>query len=207
MLVTQKEYARRKRVSPQYVNKLVQQGKIKLVGRRVDVRQADAAVKAWARAGRVIPAKRSAKKPARAKRAATSSSEIDKPLAAPRDSATRSLTAARAQNEYYKAELAKLEYEQKKGELLPRADVLEAERRKNGNIRASLLAIPRIVAPLVFNLQTSSPAEIEELIRQYVCEALDQCARDPLGLEAAIEQVLPIALPVSPAIPAEAAAQ
>jgi hypothetical protein len=48
-LLSQKDYARRRGVTPQYVNKLVRQGKILLVGKKVDIKQADAAIKAFSR--------------------------------------------------------------------------------------------------------------------------------------------------------------
>ena len=155
MLLTQKQYAERRGVSPQYINKLVGQGKIKRVGKKIDLRQADAAIKAWSRAGRVLPARRSKPKPARRTAAAPIEKHHDPQ---PRDSATKSLTAARAERENYQAKLAKLEYEKAVGNLLPREDVLEAERRKNGNIRAGFRALARSMAETLS--QATSPAEI-----------------------------------------------
>jgi multidrug resistance efflux pump len=43
-LITQKEYASRKGWSPQYVSKLIKQGKLPTVGRKIDPKAADAAL-------------------------------------------------------------------------------------------------------------------------------------------------------------------
>lgn len=184
MRITQKQYAERKGVSPQYINKLVRESKIKLVGRMVDTRQADAAIKAWARAGRVVPARRSTKKIPANRVAARP--RADKHPSQPRDSATRSLTAARADRENYQAKLVKLEYEKAVGNLLPREDVLEAERRKNGNIRAGFRRLARSLAPTLS--RASAPAEIEQILLEEIDLILGQLARDPLGVE---ELVIP----------------
>jgi hypothetical protein len=178
-LLTQKEYARRKGVTPQYVNKLARQGKIRLVGKKVDPKQADAALKAFRRAGRVIPALRRAKQ-----KAAKPAARPKAPLAAmpePRNSATRSLTAARAEREHYQAQMAKLDYEKAFGSLLPRDQVLEAERRKNANIRAKFRQLARSLAPRVSRV--SSPAEVEYLLLSEIDLVLGQLAMNPLGIE------------------------
>lgn len=165
--VTQKDYAKRRGVTAQYINKLVTQGKIrKGPGGKIDPRQADAAIRAYSRAGKVI-------KPTRPKK--------DKAEKAPKpDSATRSLTKFRAQNEEYKAKTAELEFKKLNGELLPRSEVLLAEQRKNENIRKKFRALPRTIAKLVAD--ASTPAHAEEILRQEIDRLLDELAKDPLGL-------------------------
>ena len=189
-LMSQKAYAERKGVSPQYVNKLVGQGKILRVGRSIDSKQADQAIKAFARAGRVV-AGRGGKHTTRTRRPAQPKAERG-----PRHSATRSLTEARAVREHYQAELAKLDYLKTSGELLPKSDVLEAERRKNANLRASFRRIARSLAPELARAVT--PADAEKILLGEIDVILEQLAKDPLGLRqesvepaAAAEVVVP----------------
>ena len=172
--MSQKAYAERKGVSPQYVNKLVGQGKILRVGRMIDSKQADQAIKAFARAGRVV-AGSGGKHTARVR-----GPKQPKAKRGPRHSATQSLTEARAVREHYQAELAKLDYLKTSGELLPRTDVLEAERRKNANLRASFRRIARSLAPELARAVT--PADAEKILLGEIDLILEQLAKDPLGL-------------------------
>jgi hypothetical protein len=195
-LLSQKEYATRKGVSPQYVNKLVREGKIQLVDGRIDAKKADAALKVFQRPGRVIPAqrsrkatkktapKKSARKPAtnstrahsehKPRRAYTTTS--DKP-----QSATRSLASARAEREAHMAELARLDVLERTGKLLPADQVIAAEQRKNSNFRTQLRKMARHAAPLVKRARTE--AEIEALLLEQIDHLLETFARDPLGLK------------------------
>jgi hypothetical protein len=176
-LMTQKALAEKIRVSPQYVNKLVQQGKIKRVGKLIDARQAKAAIAAFKRAGRVVP--RLQRRPAAASkglkplgRAASGSKEA---------SATQNLTANRARYEAARAQIAELELARLTKALLPAAEVLEAERRKNANIRSRFRRLARSLAPLLH--RTTSPAEVEQLLLGYIDLELSELTRDPLGAE------------------------
>ena len=164
--MSQKDYAKKKRVTPQYINKLVTQGKIrKGPGGKIDPRQADAAIRAYSRPGKVI-------KPAKPK---TKADRPPKP-----DSATKSLTQWRAKNEQYRAATAELEFKKLNGELLPRDQVLLAEQRKNENIRKKFRALPRAIAKQVADATT--PAQAEELLRAEIDRLLDELAKDPLGV-------------------------
>jgi hypothetical protein len=100
-----------------------------------------------------------------------------------RNSATRSLTAARAEREHYQAQMAKLDYEKASGSLLPRDQVLEAERRKNANIRAKFRQLARSLAPRVSRV--ASPAEVEHLLLSEIDLVLGQLAMNPLGKKSA----------------------
>lgn len=183
-LMSQKAYAKRKGVSPQYVNKLVGQGKILRVGRMIDSKQADQAIKAFARAGRVVGRRASGHGSSRAGKARKRGAvPLSKPAVRPRaerQSATRSLTEARAVREHYQAELAKLDFLKTSGSLLPRDQVLEAERRKNATLRASLRRVARALAPELARAVT--PAEAEKVLLGEIDMILEQLARDPLGL-------------------------
>ena len=195
-LMTQKAYAKRKGVSPQYVNKLVGQGKIKRVGRKIDSRQANAVIKAFQRPGRVPPAKRSRSKPAQPKAPGAAGA------LKPRPSATRNLTEARAEKEHYGALAAKLDYERAAGALLPRPEVLDLERRKNANIRTLLRRLPRSVAPLL--ARAGGPAEIEKLLLSEIDLILGQLAHNPLGMH---DEAAPPVAELSAMAPIAAAAK
>jgi DNA-binding Lrp family transcriptional regulator len=179
-LLTQRAYAKRKRVTPQYINKLVQRGVIRKVGAKIDSKQADAAIRNTS----VSPERR---RPAQNKKAAVRTRRVPKAEALPkatgigRGTAGRSLTAARAEREHYQAQIAKLDYEKQIGNLLPREQILIAEQRKNANIRAQFRKLARSVAPLLSRV--SDPAEVENLLREEIDVVLNQLARDPLALQ------------------------
>jgi hypothetical protein len=183
-LMTQKAYAALKGFTPQYVNKLVGQGKIALVGKKVDPKQADAAIKAHSRAGRIVMPKRKAGKKVKdtkpAKKREIRVRTEPQPKAPKPDSATKSLTASRAQTEKYKALTAEREYELLVGKLLPKEQVLEAERRKNANIRSKFRRLARSLAPMLS--RASSPAEVEQVMLQEIDLVLLQLSQDPLGM-------------------------
>lgn len=159
-LLTQKAYAKHRKVTPQYVNKLVRTRRIP-VNRRglINLKRADAALRATRRLGRVAVSKRP---PSRG---------------ASHPSDTTTLTGWRAQTEEYKAKQAKLEYERTLGRLLPASEILEAERRKNSNIRTRLRRIARILAPrLKAVAATASTAEIELMVLEQIEDALGEAA-------------------------------
>lgn len=169
-LLTQRAYARRKRVTPQYVSKLVRAGRIPLTDSgKIDPRKADAAL-AGAR-----------KRPWRSKIANPEASAPALSSAGERNaSATTSLTAARATDQIYQARIRKLEYEKLVGTLVPAAEVLEAERRKNMNLRTRFRRLARVLAPRLVRAHT--PAEMEELVLAEIDAQLAELAQDPLGL-------------------------
>jgi DNA-binding Lrp family transcriptional regulator len=178
MRMTQVEYAKRKGVTPQYINKLVNRGVIRKIGRLIDSKQADAAIRANSQAPERSKSLRKTKtKPASARKRA--SSPRPKATGLAKTSATRNLTAAKADREHYQALMAKLEYEKAVANLLPREQVLVAEQRKNANVRTQFRKLARSVAPLL--ARVADPAEIENLLREEIDVVLGQLARDPLG--------------------------
>ncbi|MCU1285913.1 MAG: hypothetical protein JWO13_2263 [Acidobacteriales bacterium] len=187
-LMTQKEYAAKKKVSAQYINKLVTQGKIALVGKKVESKQADAAIAATKRHGRLIQPKRSASKASKKTAVRIRKEKAPKPPKV--DSATRKAAASRADREFWEAKTAQRKYEQMTGLLLPRDQVLEAERMKNSNIRSKLRALPRELA-LALSTATT-PAEAEKLLLDEIDALLDRLAKDPLGMEEAARPVAPL---------------
>ena len=197
-LMTQRAYAALKhvQVSPQYINKLVSQGKIRKIGSKIDRYQADAAIAAFRRAGRVVQtaSKRKAAAPARRPSTPRSSARPAPVAGGSRiESATATLTRSRATTEEFKAKTAELEYRRLIKELLPAAEVLEAERRKNANIRATFRRLARTMAPVLHRAAT--PAELELALLAEVDLALEELAGDPLGSREPAPEI-----PAAPAI-------
>jgi hypothetical protein len=198
-LVTQKQYAKKIRKSPQYVSKLVSQGKIpREKDGRINVAKADRARKAWSLKG--SSSHRSTRKAAAPRTAGAGGRFAPVPP---------SYNAARTRRELAQAEITELELEQKKGELLPAAAVLEAERRKNSNLRTRFRRLARSVAAEVARL--TDPAEVEDALLRQIDQVLTELAVDPLGRVASTEYPVPSPLQTSsvvtpPAAPAETGA-
>ena len=72
------------------------------------------------------------------------------------------------------AERYELEVAQKRGELIPRAEVVAGLSAAFARVRAKLLALPSRMAPVVITL--ASAPEIQEKLTDVVNEALDQLA-------------------------------
>jgi hypothetical protein len=124
-LITQKEYARRRRLTPQYVNKLVRQERIVLKNGLVDPDQADDA-RTPQRPSEVRPRQKGSNahgggRPAqqRPARQRGNGSEGAGDFAPPRPSATASLTQARAAEAGISARLRQLDLQERTKQLLP----------------------------------------------------------------------------------------
>jgi hypothetical protein len=201
-LMTQKEYAELRGVTPQYINKLVKQGKIAKVGKLIDARQADAAIKVFQRAGRVIMPTRRADKEKLVK--AEKPRKAPTPRA-PRGSNPETATHWRIEKEKYAALNAKLDHERNMGLLLDRDQVLHAERIKNERIRAALRALPRSLAPVVS--KCASAAEAETLLREELDRVLQRLAEDPLGMKESAEAIPAAVAEPDPVPPVQTLAQ
>jgi hypothetical protein len=193
-LLSQKQYAQRKRVSPQYVNKLVREGKITLeAGGKIDPKKADAMLEVFRRPGRVkgkrlgVKATKAAKKTTTTRR--TSAAAEAKPRrvhVAPAEkptSATRSLAAARAEREDWQAKLARLDYEERSGKLLPADEVVKAQEQKNVNFKTQLFRTLNVLVPILGRCRDDH--ERKEVLFTGARELLEALSRDPLGLRTA----------------------
>ena len=172
-LMTQKEYAQHRGVSPAYISKLVRDGRIVLDATgRVQRSKADAIL------GR--PGEPHQRQP----RAAAPA-----PVSRFRESGATTLTAARARKALADAKVAELDAEERASNLLPRSEVIEAQRRQNANVRTRLRRLPRQLAPMLAPI--TSPAEIERLILEAVDRELAEMAIDPLSIppESVPEQI------------------
>ena len=192
-LVTQKEFARRIGVTPQYVNKLVSRGVITLVQGRVNPAKAKAAVAAMSPRG--VGSRQTAAKKVRRPKVVrrTAAKKADKP-----PSATRSYVSAKAEREHWQALSAKLEYEKTVGTLLPAAEVIQAEQRKNANLRMRLRKLARSMAPMLARLTVTF--ECEQYLLGEVDQVLEELATDPLGLKPDAVQTSAQVPPAAPAV-------
>lgn len=196
-LMRQNEYAKRRGVSAQYINRLVKQQKIVLVGKKINPRQADAAIRNSSTRPERSKLSARSKTTKTASRKASPAKSKTKP---PRTSATQTLYEAKASREGFQAKIAELDYQKQIGNLLPRDQVLEAERRKNANIRTSFRRIARSLAPVL--ARTNSEAEAERLVLREVDRILGQLATDPLGAAADVPAMPPPIVDAAP-VPAE----
>jgi hypothetical protein len=187
-LITQKEYARRRRISAAYVSKLVRKGVIELKNGMVDPKHADAARLAVSKPGRTAGKKAAARKGGRAsaanraakRDAGGDSSEKASPTAGQRArSATDTAAYWNAQKLKAETELKQIELERVRGELLPRAEVKEAQERQNANVKMRIRRLARSVAPQLARITTAS--EIEQVLLEEIDLVLSELARDPLG--------------------------
>lgn len=84
------------------------------------------------------------------------------------------LAKARAEHEVYKSRLAKLEYEQRAGTLVPKDEVASHWADEMRRARNHFLALPARVAPTVLAL--TEMRDVERALRDAVLEALDSYA-------------------------------
>jgi len=148
MLISQREYARRKGWTSPYINKLVKQGKIPNEGGKIDPEKADAALAA----NRVAPAR---------------------PKQQPGPMPV-SYVQARTVSETYKAKKEKLLYERLTGKLVSLADVKRAQEQSNAIIRAKLLSIPTKLAPRLAGKHTA--VELKAILQTEIYEVLRELA-------------------------------
>ena len=183
MRLNQKDYAKHRGVTAQYISRLVREGKIP-TGRDglIAVAKADKALGPRFR------------KPARKAAPQAKRTAAPRLKALPRESSTASLTAARARKASADAEVAELMVARDRGLLVSKEEVLAAQRKQNSNIRTRLRMLPRAVAPLLAN--ASSAAECERILLEIIDRELSDLSRDPLALQTSATMVpVPLAEP------------
>lgn len=165
--VTQAEYARIKGWSKQYVNRLVQQGKITLVNGKVDIDAADQAL-----AQHADPARATGSDPDAQSATHNQSSQSFSNTGNSGPGNTVDFATARTMREAYKAKLAKLEYEEKVGKLID-AENVKAEAFRTGRIvRDAMLMIPQRVQEMLATITDAH--EIGEVLSREITIALDK---------------------------------
>ncbi len=146
-LISQAEFARQQGWSRPYVSKLVKKGVIRLKKGKVDTRQALAAIKSSAEPSTVLrqdqPAEVIPAKPD------STQGAVD-------------FVTARTMREAFRAKLAKLEYEQKAGQLTDADKVRNDAFRTGRMIRSELFAIPARMADVL--AAEEDPSKIRSLL-------------------------------------------
>lgn len=158
MLISQREYARQKGCSVQYVNKLVKEGRILLTEGKIDPATADAGMSA-----RLNPPRAQMEVPAQ-------------PVPKPSVGRPDSYLTARTVHEHYKAATQKLVYEQMQGKLVDGDKILEAANNAFANCRVRMRGLARSLAPILAN--HTSAAECEKILANGIEGALTVLSDD-----------------------------
>ena len=169
--VSQAEYARRKDVSRQYINKLVQTGRIPTdEKKRINPDVADEVLRLDA-------------DPARKLTEEDDDAGVDLETSPAGDSEMVSFTRIRTAKEGFNAKLAELDYRQKAGQLV-RVDEVEKETFETARlVRDRFLALPQEVAGALVNLNDEN--EIKKFLRLKIRDVLvdvsDELTNSVLG--------------------------
>jgi hypothetical protein len=162
-LITQKAYAESKGWNPSYICKLVKQGKIRLVDKKIDPEVADAALKAM--------------KP--------NQPRVDKPPArvdrGDLGSISNSYMQARTVHETYRAKKERLEFERMSGKLIYIRDVQRFQEQVNSNIRSRLLQLPSKLAQRIVG--TDDQAKIKAIVEAEIHETLTELSQNAGNVE------------------------
>jgi len=156
-LITQSEWARRQGFSKQYVNKLVSQGKIKLINGMIDEDAANTVLKKQRNPH--LPLQRNQKN------SYTDSEDIHDLL-----------MKIKLKNEIEKGKLLEARVKEELRELLPADKVYNAMFAKGRIIRDGILNIPDRVSSLLAGID--DVAKIHEILTREFREVLEELSRD-----------------------------
>lgn len=176
-LISQAELARRLGVSRQYVGRLVKQGKLELVGRKLDAEASMAVLEGLADPARPRKTNLAASPPAR-EVVAEQSEPADDPEGAIIKGEKRAPTFAEAKTmkEVYLAKMARLKYEEEAGRFLEKSEVERRAQEVGMVVRQNLLSLPsRLMDQLAAE---SDPREINALLDAEVREVLTMLAEE-----------------------------
>lgn len=171
-LISQSEYARRKDVSRQYINRLVQQGKIPTdEEKRIDPDIADAVLAQLADPARRLNGDAEDEyEPVPA-----DDYEEDNAGGAPVNGHT-SFAKFRSAREAYQAKLSQLDYEERSGKLVKKDDVEREAFDIARQLRDRFLSIPQEVAGTLVGM--TDEREIAKFLRSKIRDALMEAADD-----------------------------
>jgi hypothetical protein len=192
-LMTQKEFAEHIGKTPQYVNKLVTQGKIVLVNKKVDLKQAQESLAMYKRHGKVLAdgnAAGAGRKKGKTKEKKTAKAPKPPKVPKERTPAKGTITFERLRRERADADKAELMAEKLRASLLPKQEVLLAQQRQNSNVREKFRGIARLLA--VQLAQATSPSEVETLLLQEIDAVLAKLSEDPLGMIEVTDEAAPL---------------
>ncbi|MCW5860395.1 MAG: hypothetical protein KIS63_19035 [Caldilineales bacterium] len=172
-LLTQKQYARRRGWSKQYVHQLVKSGRIALESGLIDAAAADAAL-----AQQRDPARDATLASPRVEAATAQGPSV--PPESPAPAPGGSFVKARTVREHYRAMREKLEYEQLAGRVISRDDVEDQAFRVGTHVREALLNnVPVIANALAKEFQIDATVlivRLEDYIRQVLTFVADEMA-------------------------------
>ncbi len=167
--ISQSEYARRKDVSRQYVNKLVQQGKIPTdEKKRIDPDVADSVLAQLADPARRLNDDENDPIPAEGFDAADAGE--------PQTNGHTSFAKFRSAREAYQAKLAQLDYEERAGKLVKKEEVEREAFDISRLLRDIFLSIPQEVAGTVVGM--TDEKEIAKFLRLKIRDALMEASND-----------------------------
>lgn len=175
--MNQSEYAKHAGVDRKTVARWIKAGKyIVMSGDLIDVEATDA-VLAQYRDGKDLRISNAKKKPVASTLEEKAASNVEALLAG--DGEIRSIEESKAIKEYYLAELARLEYEEKESLLLPWGLMLEEVSQEYANIRTRLLAIGPEHGPRLRVLaSTTNDKGFVEAIQRIIHEVMDGLSID-----------------------------
>lgn len=186
--MNQSQYAKHRGISQQRVAKLIQQGKIKKGVKKkgnvysIDPVKADAELEGnLAPINRPKP-KKSEPKPKSGKR----SKKKDPPQAEMQNTAKEGGTVGMSYNtahtlhEQYRAALRRLEYEEKKAELIPAESVRKDADALGRLVKGLFTAMPPRTAPLL--AAESDPFKVQQMMIKEINQILDEISDTLLGI-------------------------
>ena len=162
-LMTRSAYARHRGCGRSYITKLSQSGRISMVGDLVDVVAADATLGPPQR--RVSPLEPSS---------ASAESRPEQPLEVGSGGPPPAYVDSRAWREFYASKDARLDCDERSGELIPANQIQEFLNAILSHVRQGILTLPSRAAPKVHDAKTIP--EIERILGDYCREVLEELA-------------------------------
>lgn len=179
-LLTQKEYARRKGWSKQYVNQLVKQGRIPMVNGRIDPMTADAAL-----AGFRDPSRDESFRSDKMNQ--TTNDTVSGASADPIPGLQGTFTKARTVREHFRAMREKIEYEAAAGQLVSRTEVetaaFEVGLRFRHSMTMAAKEIARAIALDVHCDEARAGSVAMEAMRAALLRLADEIKGDEWGFD------------------------
>lgn len=176
-LVSQAELARRLGVSRQYISKLVKEGKLELVGRKLDAEASMAVLEGLSDPARPRKTSFASAPPAR-----EVVPEQPAPASDPEGAIIKgekrapTFAEAKTMKEVYLAKMARLKFEEEAGRFLEKAEVERRAQEVGMVVRQNLLSLPsRLMDQLAAE---SDPREINALLEGEVREVLKMLAEE-----------------------------
>ena len=157
--VSQAEFARQNGWSRQYVAKLVQQGRIKVIKGKLDPVAAKRAIEELAEPSTVLRESSSEKSESSRTTPVVSTNS---PAPFPQQGKAVDYATARTMREAYRAKMAKLDYEEREGKLVDAAKVRDDAFQTGRMVRDGVLAIPDRMADVL--AAESDPAKVRQLL-------------------------------------------